>query len=115
MIIRQTKVIILLALTTSSRISALHILDLNYTIKTSDYYEFMFHKLHKSWRSGESLPSLKIYAFRSDKALRVVAVLDCYIEGTSIWTEKSQVYQLLVSFMKRHNAVAKSTVAVWVN
>ena len=33
------KVIILLALTTSSRISALHILDLNHLIKASEYYE----------------------------------------------------------------------------
>ena len=34
------KVIILLALTTSSRISALHILDLNHLIKATEYYEF---------------------------------------------------------------------------
>ena len=39
------KVTSLLALTTSSRISALHILDLNHMIKTSEYYEFRFHKL----------------------------------------------------------------------
>ena len=41
------KATVLLALTTSSRISALHILDLNHMIKTSEYYEFRFHKLHK--------------------------------------------------------------------
>ena len=72
------KVTILLALTTSSRISALYILDLNHMIKASEYYEFRFHKLHKTWRKGESPPSLKIYAFPSDKTLCVVAVLDCY-------------------------------------
>ena len=44
------EVTILLALTTLSRISALHILDLNRIIKTSEYYEFRLHKLHKSWR-----------------------------------------------------------------
>ena len=44
------KVIIILALTTSSKTSALHILDLNHMIKTSEYYEFRFHKLHKCWR-----------------------------------------------------------------
>ena len=43
------KVTILLALTTSPRIPAPHILDLNHMIKTSKYYEFRFHKLHKSW------------------------------------------------------------------
>ena len=75
-------------MTTSSRISALHILELN-MIKTSEYYEFRFHKLRKSWRRGESPPSLKICAFPSDKALCMVAALDYYIEKSSIWREKS--------------------------
>ena len=74
------KVTILLALTTSSRISALHNLDLNHMIRTSEYYDFRFHKLHKSWRRSESPPSLKIYAFPSDRTLNVVTALDCYIE-----------------------------------
>ena len=89
------KVTILLALTTSSRISALHILDLNHMIKTSEYYEFRYHKLHKSWRRGESPPSLKIYAFPSDKALCVVAALDCYIERSSIWREKKSNFSII--------------------
>ena len=53
------KVTVLLALTTSSRISALDILRLNHMIKTSKYYEFKFRKLHKSWRSSESPPIVK--------------------------------------------------------
>ena len=58
-------------------------------IKTSEqYYEFKFHKQHKSWGRGASPPSLKIFAFPSNKALRVVAVLDCYRERKSIWREK---------------------------
>ena len=101
------KVTILLTLTTT----ALHILDLNPMIKTSEYYEFRFYKLRKSWRRGESLISLKIYAFPSHKALCVVAALDCYIERTSIWREKNRSSQLLVSFIKPHNAAAKYTVA----
>ena len=44
----------------------------------------------------------------------MVAALDCYIEWTSIWREKNQTCQLLVSFIKPHNAVARSTVAGWV-
>ena len=44
----------------------------------------------------------------------MVAALDCYIERSSIWREKNQTSQLLVSFIKPHNAVAKSTVAGWV-
>ena len=79
------KVIVCLTLTTSSRISALHILNLNHMIKIS---EFTFHKLHKSWRRGKSSPSLKIYAFPLDKPLCVVAALAGHIERTSIWREK---------------------------
>ena len=83
-------------------------------IKTSKYYEFRSHKPHKSWRKGQSPPLLKIYVFLSDKALCAVAALDCYIERSSIWWEENQTSQLLVSFIKPHNAVAKSTVAGWV-
>ena len=108
------KVIILLVLTISSRVPALHILNLNHMMKTSEYYKFRFHRLHKSWQRGESLSSWKIYAFPAEKALCVVAVLDYYIEITSIWGEENQASQLLVSFIKPHNAVAKSTVAGWV-
>ena len=43
----------------------------------------------------------------------VVAALDCYIERTSIWREKIEASQLLVSFIKPVNTVAKSTVAAW--
>ena len=50
------KVTNVLALTTSSTISALHILDINHMMKTSECYEFRFLKLHKSWRRDESPP-----------------------------------------------------------
>ena len=83
-------------------------------IKTSEYYQFRYHKLHESWRRDESLLSLKIYAFPSDKALCLVAALDCYVERSSFWREKNQTCQLLVSFIKPQNAGAKSIVAGWV-
>ena len=89
------KVILLLTLRTSSRISSLYILDLNHITKTSEYYEFRFHKLDKSWRRGEPSPSLKIYAFPSDKALCVVVALDCYIERTSTWREKKSSFSII--------------------
>ena len=76
--------------------------------------EYRFHKLHNSWSRGEPLPLLKISASSSDKALCVVAALDCYTERTLIWRAKNQACQLLVSFVKPHNAVAKSTVLGWV-
>ena len=81
-------------------------------IKTSEYYEFRFHKLYKTWRRDDSLSIL--YAFLSDKTLCVVAALNCYIERTAIWGGKNRASQLLVSFIKPHDAVAKSTVASWI-
>ena len=105
---------ILLSLTILSRIPAIHLVGLNHMIKTSEYYKFRSHKLHKSWRRGESPPLLKIHAFPSDKALYMVSALEWYIERTSIWREKNKASQLLVSFIKPHNAVVKSTVAGWV-
>ena len=44
----------------------------------------------------------------------MVPALYWYKERTSIWREKNQASQLLVSFIKPHNAVAKSKVAGWV-
>ena len=44
----------------------------------------------------------------------MVAAWDYYIEWTSIWREKNQAFRLLVSFIKPHNAVARSTVEGWV-
>ena len=54
------KVTNVLALTTSSTISALHILDLNHMMKTSEYYEFRFLKLHK-FGEGMNLPLSERY------------------------------------------------------
>ena len=84
------KVTILLALITLCRISALHILDLSHMIKASKYYEFRFHEPRKSWRMGESLPLLESFVFPLDKALCVVAALDCYVERTSVPREENQ-------------------------
>ena len=80
--------------------------------------EYRTINLHRSAISAfheyiDGLPSLKIYAFPSDTVLCVVAALDYSIERSSIWREKNQTSQLLVSFIKPHNAVAKSTVAGW--
>ena len=76
-------------------------------IKTSEFYDFRSHKMHKSWRRGESSHLLKIYTFPSDVALYAVAALNCYIERTTIWKEKNQTFQSLVSFVKPLNEVGK--------
>ena len=87
---KTLKVTIPLALITSSRISTLYF-GFNlyvFIVKTSGYYEF---QLQKTWRRGKYSPSLKLYAFPSDKILRVIADLDCYIERTAIWRAKTSI------------------------
>ena len=64
------KLCMLLDLTTSSRASVIHHLDIKFMV--SDKVTFHFHKLHKSWRKGKPPLSLTVYAYSPDKQLCVV-------------------------------------------
>ena len=63
------KLTTLLALTSSSRASAIHHLNINFMITTEKFVQFTFHKLHKSWRRGKAPPNLTYYAFPADPEL----------------------------------------------
>ena len=52
------KIAILMALTSASRASAMHCLDVRFIVKSEDAYIFTFHKLHKSWKKGKAPPKL---------------------------------------------------------
>ena len=58
------KITMLLALMSASRVRGLHILDIRFTVKTSQKYVFKFHK---SWRQGRKPTSLEFAAFSQDK------------------------------------------------
>ena len=60
------KLCMLLALTTSSRASGIHHLDIRFMVNTGDKVTFHFHKLHKIWRKGKPPPSLTVYAYSPD-------------------------------------------------
>ena len=47
-------------------------------------FMFTFGKLHKAWRKGKSLHSLKFYSFEEDTKLFVVATLEEYLKRTKV-------------------------------
>ena len=107
------KLCMLLALTTSSRASGIHHLDIRFMINTGDKVTFHFHKLHKSWRKGKPLPSLTVYAYSPDKKLCVMQTLNRYLEMTKDRRDPSRT-QLLLSYRKPYKEIASSTVSGWI-
>ena len=50
------KLVMLMALTSASRASVIHCLDISFMVKLEDTYIFIFHKLHKNRRKGKAPP-----------------------------------------------------------
>ena len=107
------KVAMLLALTSASRVRGLHILDTRFMVKTSPKYVFKFHKLHKSWRQGQTSTTLEFVAFSQDKDLRVVSDLDEYLNRTNECRRLNNETQLLLSYIQPHKQVMPSTLSGW--
>ena len=103
----------LLALTSASRVLGLQHLDIRFMTKGTNNYMFTFGKLHKVWRKGKSLPSLKFYSFEEDTKLCVVANLEEYLKRTKVSRGKDK-SQLLLSFLKPHNPGVSSTISEWI-
>ena len=78
------ELVILMALTSASRASAMYHLDVRFMVKTKDAYIFTFHKLHNSWRRGKAPPKLYFYKYPKDQELCVVSALDEYLKCTKI-------------------------------
>ena len=109
------KLVMLLALTSASRASAIHHLDIRYKYEYHEKYVFKFHKLHKSWRFGKPIPEVEFYKFSDDRDLCVVTAIDEYISRTEKWRgEENEKSQLLLSFIKPHDEVSSSTVSRWI-
>ena len=50
-----------MALTSASRASPMHCLNVRFMVKSEDAYIFTFHKWHKNWRKGKTPPKLYFY------------------------------------------------------
>ena len=64
------KLVMLIPLTSASKASAMHCLEVSFMVKSEDAYIFTFYKLQKSWRKGEALPKLQNYVFISTQKIK---------------------------------------------
>ena len=108
------KLTMMLALTATSRFSEISYLNISFKAKTEEKYIFSFNKLTKVCRRSKSQPTLSFHEFEQDKSLCVVSLLDTYIERSKAWRQDQQKGQLLLSFVKPHNEVVKSTISGWI-
>ena len=84
------RLVILMGLTSASRASAIHHLDIRYVVKGNGEHVFKFHRLHKSWRCGKPIPSLGFHEYSEDKSLCVATTIDEYIKRTVNWREMAK-------------------------
>ena len=77
-------------------------------------YIFSFNKLTNVCRRSKSQPTLSFHEFEQDKSLCVVSLLDTYIERSKPWRQDQLKGQLLLSFVKPHNEIVKSTISGWI-
>lgn len=108
------KIVMLMALTSASRASALHHLDVRYMTRSADRYSFTFHKLHKSWGAGKAPPKLEFFKYDTDTDLCVVHTLDAYILRAQEWRTANNKTQLLLSHIKPHCEIKSCTVSRWI-
>ena len=74
------KLVILMALSSASRASATHRLDVRYMWRTDGKFGFNFHKRHKNWKYGKAPPRLEFCEYTEDRNLCVATTLNEYIK-----------------------------------
>ena len=100
-----------MSLTSASRASAMHSLDVRFMIKSDDTYIFTFRKLYKICRKGKAPPKLYFYKYPKDQELCVVSALNEYLKRTETWRTNGDKFPLLLSYIKSHVEVHSSTVS----
>ena len=104
----------LLALTAINRGSEIKNLDTRYMTKSDGTYTFRFSKTVKHSRQGKIPAAVLFHSFPHDKDLCPVTCLELYLERSKAWRATNKKTQLLLSFIKPHNPVSKSTITRWV-
>ena len=79
------KLTMLLALTSASRASGIHHLDIRYMVKGPDRYIFSFGKLYKAWQRGKAPPEVTYYSYPHNKILCVIDTLEEYLSRSEKW------------------------------
>ena len=102
-----------MALTSASRASSLHHLNIKFMARNDMPYKFYFQKLHKSWRRGKVPPTISYQAYTQDPNPCVVKTLDEYISRTEGWRYGKECSQLFLSFVNPHKPIASFTISGW--
>ena len=71
-----------MALSYPSRDSSLQHLNTKFMARNDTSYKIYFHKLHKSWRSDKTPPTVSYQIYKKDPNFCVVKTLDEYITRT---------------------------------
>ena len=104
------KLTMLLALVTGQRCQTLQKLNLK-NLTQGQQLIFSFDSVLKHSRPGSKSQIVKLSPYELDKALCIVTVINDYIRRTECI--RKQESQLLISFVKPHNAVSTDTIARW--
>ena len=92
------KLVVLMALSSTSTASAIHHLDVRYMLRTEGKFIFTLHKLHKSWKYGKVSQSLEFCEYTEDRDHCVVTTLNEYIEHTYQWCTEKKMLSVTVEF-----------------
>ncbi|XP_068731221.1 uncharacterized protein [Montipora capricornis] len=105
------KLVMLVALVSAQRMQSIHLLDLQLMKTGTDMVEFAFPTHIRQSRPGYKTPSLQLKAYPADPGLCVVTHLREYLVRTQ--ELRGSESKLLISYVRRHHAVSKDTIARW--
>ena len=111
-----------MALSSASRASAIHHLDLRYMLRPEGRFVFTFHKLYKSWKYGKTSARLEFCEYTKDRDIYVVTTLNEYIKRTlNEYIKRTyqghaekRCSQSLLSFIQPYVELSGSAVSRWI-
>ena len=101
-------------LSSASRASAIHHLDLRYMLRPEGRFVFTFHKLYKSWKYGKTSARLEFCEYTKDRDIFVVTTLNEYIKRTYQGHAEKRCCQSLLSFIQPYVELSGSAVSRWI-
>ena len=107
------KVTMLLCLLTGQRCQTVHSFDIRYIQQLPDKFRIAVRELLKHTKPGKHQEPFSFTAFSLDKRLCIVEYLSAYISKTEKLRGTNNT-RLLISYIKLHKPVSKSTVARWI-
>ena len=107
------KLTMVLTLTSTSRASNIHHLDIRFMSLSEEKIVFNFSKLLKSRKKGRTPPKLEIFTFEKDTDLCVIQTLKVYLDRSQEQRDEKKT-QLFLGINKPHKPVSVSTVSRWI-